>query len=106
MAALAVHWDLNKTQLSWVGSIGFVGMAIGASVGGLLADRIGRRQVFAATLLVYGLATGATALVNAHVIQVHFDQEYRSQEGLFILMEAGVEFHSARPFIASNTLCR
>ncbi|MFD4179923.1 MFS transporter [Rhodococcus sp. NPDC058514] len=65
MAALAVHWDLSKTQLSWIGSIGFVGMAIGASVGGLLADRIGRRQVFAATLLVYGLATGATALAGS-----------------------------------------
>ena len=39
-------------------------MAIGASVGGLLADRFGRRQVFAVTLLVYGLATGASALVG------------------------------------------
>ncbi len=37
-------------------------MALGASLGGLLADRIGRRQVFALTLLVYGLATGAAAL--------------------------------------------
>ena len=37
-------------------------MAIGAALGGLLADRVGRRQVFAVTLLVYGLATGAAAL--------------------------------------------
>ena len=37
-------------------------MAIGASLGGLLADRVGRRSVFALTLLVYGLATGASAL--------------------------------------------
>ena len=42
-------------------------MAIGASVGGLLADRIGRRQVFALTLVVYGLATGASALVGGLV---------------------------------------
>jgi putative MFS transporter len=62
MAALAAQWRLDDTTLSWIGSIGFVGMAIGASVGGLLADRIGRRQVFAITLLVYGLATGAAAL--------------------------------------------
>ncbi|MEH6821381.1 MFS transporter [Dietzia psychralcaliphila] len=62
MAALAVHWALTPTELSWIGSIGFVGMAIGAALGGLLADKIGRRQVFAATLLVYGLATGAAAL--------------------------------------------
>jgi len=62
MAALAVEWSLDRTTLSVIGSIGFVGMAIGASLGGLLADRYGRRQVFALTLLVYGLATGAAAL--------------------------------------------
>jgi MFS transporter, putative metabolite:H+ symporter len=62
MAALAVQWGLGATTLSWVTSIGFVGMAIGAGLGGLLADRIGRRQVFAVTLLLYGLATGAAAL--------------------------------------------
>jgi putative MFS transporter len=39
-------------------------MALGASLGGLLADRIGRRQVFSITLLVYGIATGASALVG------------------------------------------
>lgn len=62
MAALATQWGLSATQLSWIGSIGFVGMAIGASVGGLLADRLGRRNVFALTLLVYGVATGAAGL--------------------------------------------
>lgn len=62
MAALAVEWQLGRSTLSLIASIGFVGMAIGASLGGLLADRYGRRQVFALTLLVYGLATGAAAL--------------------------------------------
>ena len=62
MAALAQQWGLGDTTLSWIASIGFIGMAVGASLGGLLADRIGRRQVFALTLLVYGLATGAAAL--------------------------------------------
>jgi putative MFS transporter len=70
MAALAVQWELSSTQLSWIGSIGFLGMAIGASVGGLLADRIGRRQVFAMTLLVYGLATGAAALSTSVVMLI------------------------------------
>ncbi|HNV10122.1 MAG TPA: MFS transporter [Propionibacteriaceae bacterium] len=64
MAALTKQWDLSLQQTSWIGSIGFVGMAIGASVGGLLADRVGRRQVFAITLLVYGLATGASAFAG------------------------------------------
>ncbi len=62
MAALAAQWSLSAGQLSWIGSIGFVGMALGATLGGLLADRFGRRQVFALTLLVFGVATGAAAL--------------------------------------------
>ncbi len=64
IAALAVQWELAPAETSWIASIGFVGMAIGATLGGLLADRIGRRQVFALTLLIYGLATGASALVG------------------------------------------
>lgn len=64
IAALAVQWSLEPGQTAWIASVGFVGMAIGATLGGLLADRFGRRQVFALTLLVYGLATGASALVG------------------------------------------
>ena len=62
LAQLAVTWSATPGELSWIASAGFVGMAIGASLGGLLADRIGRRAVFALTLLIYGLATGASAL--------------------------------------------
>ena len=61
MAALAVQWSLDGATLSWIGSVGFVGMALGASLGGSVADRVGRRFVFAATLLIYGVATGAAA---------------------------------------------
>ncbi|GAB94158.1 putative MFS transporter [Kineosphaera limosa] len=64
MLALAQHWQLSQTTLGWIGSIGFLGMALGASLGGLLADRIGRRQVFAFSLLIYGLATGLSALAT------------------------------------------
>lgn len=62
MAALAKQWSLDAATLSWIGAVGFVGMALGATLGGSAADRVGRRTVFAATLLVYGLATGAAAL--------------------------------------------
>ena len=64
LAALAVQWSLSPGQLSAIASIGFVGMAVGAGLGGLLADRVGRRSVFALTLLIYGLATGASALAT------------------------------------------
>lgn len=65
IAALAQQWSLTATETGWIASVGFVGMAVGATVGGLLADRIGRRSVFALTLIVYGLATGASALVGS-----------------------------------------
>jgi putative MFS transporter len=64
LAALTQQWGLTKTDAGWIASIGFLGMAVGATLGGLLADRLGRRQVFALTLLVYGIATGASALVG------------------------------------------
>ena len=44
MAALAVHWDLGPSQTSWLASAGFLGMALGATFGGLLADKFGRRN--------------------------------------------------------------
>lgn len=64
IAALIQEWGISSGEAGLIASIGFVGMAIGASFGGLLADRLGRRQVFAITLLIYGLATGASALAG------------------------------------------
>ncbi|QFQ01782.1 Putative niacin/nicotinamide transporter NaiP [Corynebacterium urogenitale] len=72
MAALTAHWGLNATQTSWLASIGFLGMALGAALGGLLADKFGRRQIFAATLLIYGLATGASALAGSLAVLMIF----------------------------------
>ena len=70
LAQLAVQWHATDVELSWIASAGFVGMAVGAGLGGLLADRIGRRQVFALTLLVYGLATGASALSGSVAVLI------------------------------------
>ena len=70
LAQLAVQWNTTDVELSWIASAGFVGMAVGAVLGGLLADRIGRRQVFALTLLVYGLATGASALSGSVAVLI------------------------------------
>ncbi|MGO3796219.1 MAG: MFS transporter [Pauljensenia sp.] len=62
MVAVAAHWDLASSTTGWIASVGFIGMAIGATLGGAVADRIGRRQVFALTLVLYGVATGISAL--------------------------------------------
>ena len=52
IVALGQQWGLDDATTSWVVSAGFIGMALGATFGGLLADKIGRRSVFALTLLV------------------------------------------------------
>lgn len=62
MVAVAAHWDLASSTTGWIASVGFIGMAIGATLGGSVADRVGRRQVFALTLVLYGVATGISAL--------------------------------------------
>ncbi|MFC0678492.1 MFS transporter [Lysobacter korlensis] len=62
IAQLSITWSADAAALSWVASAGFAGMAIGAALGGLLADRFGRRNVFAVTLLLYGVASGLSAL--------------------------------------------
>lgn len=64
VAAIATdpHFQLTLSERSWVLSIGFVGMAIGAALGGFLADRIGRKTVFTATLVIFGIASAGMAL--------------------------------------------
>lgn len=62
MAALIAHWHISSGQASLLASLGFLGMALGATFGGKLSDKYGRRHIFAITLLVYGVATGISAL--------------------------------------------
>ncbi|ORT99101.1 Niacin transporter NiaP [Anaerovibrio sp. JC8] len=62
LPVLAKEWGLAPEQMGWIGSIGLIGMALGAVISGTLADRIGRKQVFTITVLMYALATGMCAL--------------------------------------------
>ena len=61
LAKMAEDWQMSPAEKGWVVSIGFVGMAIGAVFSGGLADRIGRRTVFAITLVIYSIATALCA---------------------------------------------
>ena len=61
LTTMADEWQMSAAEKGWVVSITFVGMAIGAVSAGGLADRIGRRTVFAMTLLIYSLATALCA---------------------------------------------
>lgn len=59
---LAKQWSLSPAQMGWIGSVGLLGMALGAVLSGGMADRWGRRRVFAGTLLIYSGATGLCGL--------------------------------------------
>ena len=58
LPALAKAWGLSTAQMGYIGSMGLVGMALGAVLAGGAADRFGRRKLFAATLVLYSVATG------------------------------------------------
>lgn len=61
MTTLVKDWSLTPVESGWIVSIGFVGMAIGAVCSGALADRFGRKTVFAMTMAIYSIATALCA---------------------------------------------
>ncbi|KZE37044.1 MFS transporter [Bhargavaea cecembensis] len=61
IAALAADWALTPGEMGWIGSVNSIGMAVGAFVFGILADRIGRKNVFILTLVLFSLASGLSA---------------------------------------------
>jgi putative MFS transporter len=64
IAAISVEWHLTTSEMGWIGSMNSIGMAIGAFGFGLLADRIGRKNVFMMTLVLFSLASGLSALTT------------------------------------------
>lgn len=55
-------FHLTPTQLGWVFSASTFGLFIGALVGGGLSDRVGRRWMLIASLVVFGVFSIGTAL--------------------------------------------
>ncbi|WP_066310773.1 MFS transporter [Bacillus sp. FJAT-29814] len=64
IAALQKEWSLTPGQMGWIGSINSIGMAVGAFVFGLMADKIGRKHVFIITLLLFSVGSGASAFAT------------------------------------------
>lgn len=64
IAALKVEWNLSAEQMGWIGSINSIGMAVGALIFGLMADRVGRKSVFIITLLLFSIGSGASAFTT------------------------------------------
>lgn len=59
---LAKEWGLTPEQVGWIGSVGLIGMALGAVLAGTIADKFGRKNVFAATVVLYSVSTGLCAV--------------------------------------------
>ncbi len=59
--ALIQQWGLSNDQIALATAAGFLGMAIGGTFGGMIADRIGRvkgMMLFTAIFSIFSLATG------------------------------------------------
>ena len=62
LPTLAKAWSLTTQEMGLIGSMGLVGMAVGAVLAGELADRFGRKRMFMATLVLYSAATGLCSI--------------------------------------------
>ncbi|WP_269073895.1 MFS transporter [Agrilactobacillus fermenti] len=65
LTALQREWHLSAVQLGWLGSISAIGMAVGATVFGALADKAGRRNILLVTLLIFSIGNGISAFVGS-----------------------------------------
>lgn len=62
LAPISTDLSLSTGQAGLVASATFAGMVIGASLAGVRSDRIGRRPIFAYSMLLWGVASLAMAL--------------------------------------------
>jgi MFS family permease len=70
--SIASDFGLSKTQQIAVFVVWFVGIGVGAALFGYLADRVGRRRLFVATLVLYSLAAIATAASPSYGVFMFF----------------------------------
>ena len=68
---LMTEWRIGTTEIGYIGSAGLAGMAVGAAVSGMLADRIGRKGVLVSLIILCGLASVACGLaVNYEMLLI------------------------------------
>ena len=65
---LREEWDLTAGQAAWIGTANLLGMALGAFVWATIADRIGRKAAFTATLAVFAVFTVAGVFATDIVV--------------------------------------
>lgn len=68
MPLLGAHFDLSLSGRGLVATANLVGMAVGAVAWGAVADRIGRKQAFSVTLLIFALFSVLGALAPTYPV--------------------------------------
>lgn len=61
---IARAFALDKMQMGWIFSAGILGLLPGALVGGMLADRYGRKRILIGSVALFGLFSLATAIAR------------------------------------------
>jgi AAHS family 3-hydroxyphenylpropionic acid transporter len=63
--SLAHVFGLSPARVGWLGGMAMLGVVLGALVGGRFADRIGRKPVLLASVLVFGIFSIGTGLAGS-----------------------------------------
>lgn len=63
---LQPQFGFDSQQMGWIFAVSNIGLVIGASFGGWLADRVGRKPVFIGAVLSFGIFTLLTSLVGTY----------------------------------------
>jgi putative MFS transporter len=71
MPSIAKNWQLDKAATGNLASLAFVGMFFGALVGGMVADRIGRKPIIVLANLLWGVAAFVMSFATSYeLVQV------------------------------------
>ena len=73
-AGLRQTFTLDPKMMGWVFSAGIIGLLPGAFFGGWIADRIGRKKILVAAVILFGVFSLLTAYVDSysHLLLVRF----------------------------------
>ena len=66
--SIGQEWGLSRDAFKIVIACGLAGVAIGASIGGIISDKFGRRMTLIVCVMLFGVMTALSAL--AHSIQM------------------------------------